>query len=58
MNQYLLEDSDSQTWAVALGDVGARRTAFTDFFFNHKKKSFGNHFLITNTIDFRLLIDF
>lgn len=38
MNQYLLEDSDSQTWAVALGDVGARRTAFTDFFFNHKKK--------------------
>lgn len=39
MNQHLLEDSDSQTWAVALGDVGTR-AAFTDFFFfGHKKKA-------------------
>lgn len=38
MNQHLLEDSDSQTWAVALGDVGARTTAFTDFFFVVIKK--------------------
>lgn len=54
MNQHLLEDSDSQAWAVALGDVGDIITALLIFFFCHKRKktSFGNHFLITNTIDF------